>query len=172
MRGRPNGFKRVLLWKKTRERYARRRHRYYRSGKNALKHQRNALAKSPRTPKWVLLGAGFVQPHLREISKKQPAGVVGPTIPFHTWNVTPAKRRVPKRVWSTPSLRMINGNPHTHARQPFIGFAVRRMLFRGKKVGRLKGDRWKAAAAWRYWLAVGKQGFPAWDPDGRLPVFP
>jgi hypothetical protein len=172
VRGRHNHHQRQNHWAAMRARYLRRQHRYYRSGK---KRRRRRFTDPPpvgRTPHWIMAGWPHVTPRLRVYSHVMRAWsqfVHFPPLVVHHGG---GGHRTPPWWRAIPSLRQPAPHSGGNLRFGLIGKQRRRVLVRGRKLGRLHGDAWKSAAAFRYWQAMHQAGWPAWDPDHRLPVFP
>jgi len=171
-RGRPNTGVRRGAWEKRWGRYWRRAYRQWRSHQSKCGYP---------PPLHVRIGGvrtdGFEFPSLANeplehyVSR---TGVVNPngSIPGITYVQSEVTNRNPPHR----SLQYIGGGPvgvlTTHQKVSWGACQCRNILRRKRKAGRLKGDRFFAAAAFRYWCGTRCTFWPAWDPDHRTPVGP
>jgi hypothetical protein len=172
MRGRRNLGVTQARWAATRKRFLRRAHRYYISGRKRQQPGHTVPAPPGRKPHWVMIGGGHSQHHLRTLIRKQAAWA---RYPYHGTNVIThggGGGRVPPWWRAVPPLRDSGPGRTKPPNAGVIGKQRRLVKVRGHKEGRLRGEPWKAAAAFRYWCAVHQAGWPAWDPEHRMPVFP
>lgn len=172
MRGRHNHGVRQALFLQRRKRYLRRRHRSYRIHKNSLRHQRHATSKYVRYPKWVWKAYGVKQTPRRQLLRR-PVSLGHGVVPIG-WvlSETGGGGRSPPHWHILPTIRPYNLPHRSNLRMGFAKAIYRVVNCRGHKDNRLRGIAWKSAAAFRYFMAVHQAGWPGWDPDHRLPVFP
>lgn len=172
MRGRHNHGKRQALFNKRRLRYMRRRFRFDRSGRKSVARHGFVPFPGQRKPKWVMSNYPRKQRRLRYyLNTTMPWPMLPTTFPVVVYH--PSKgRKHPPRWFTIPPLGHHSPGHGTNDRRVYIGKQRRVVMALGHKVGRLRGHAWFSAAARRYWYSNGGLGWPSWDPDHRMPIWP
>jgi hypothetical protein len=172
MRGRKNHGVRQSLWLKRRQRYRRRAKRSWFSGRKWTNPHPFYPPLHGRRPKRYCVGHLFKQPKLRRFVKRSTPWHGPPPPPGVVFVKSGGGRKHPPHWAALPTFRHSGASGYVHRRDAGILKVRRKTFYRGHQIGRLRGHAFFAAAARRYWYANGRAGYPSWDPDHRLPVYP
>lgn len=172
MRGRHDTGKRRTHWAAMRIRYQRRMKRYLASGKKHNPRPGQIPHVPTHPPKWAMVNYPTKQHPVRAYVRHGPPWPGFPLHPGQTVTRTGGGPKKPPHWHALPPLRKNPAPIAANPKRAVIGKQRRVVMALGHKLGRLSGSRFFAAAAKRYFFASGRIGYPTWDPDHRLPVWP